>query len=151
MAHMDGIIAYTAEHQDMELTFLVPREDDRTINVFSGKIRHLNEVKLANVQAMLQYVQNDRQCRSQQLLTYFGEKSSAPCGKCDVCLKKNSEVNDLSLIEQKILTLLKEKDLTSRGLAEQLEANREPILEALQFLLEEGRISINNKNEYSIR
>jgi ATP-dependent DNA helicase RecQ len=152
MAHMDGIIAYTAEHQDMELTFLVPREDDRTINVFSGKIRHLNEVKLANVQAMLQYVENDRQCRSQQLLAYFGERSSAPCGKCDVCLKRNSENNnDLSLIEQKILTLLKEKDLTSRRLAEQLEANRESILEALQFLLEEGRISINNKNEYSIR
>ena len=37
------------------------------------------------VQAILDYVEEEEGCRSQFLLRYFGQKESAPCGKCDLC------------------------------------------------------------------
>jgi ATP-dependent DNA helicase RecQ len=36
---------------------------------------------------MLDYVTNISQCRSRQLLRYFGEKKTHDCGTCDVCRK----------------------------------------------------------------
>ncbi|NNJ89933.1 MAG: RecQ family ATP-dependent DNA helicase [Eudoraea sp.] len=150
-AEMDGIIAFNHEKQDMELTFLVPREDDRTINVFAHKIRDLNQGKIDNVNAMLTYVKNRKECRTLQLLAYFGEKGGAACGKCDVCLKKilNSP-EELKTLDSDILALLKEQSVSSQGLVEFLGHEREVILKELQFLLEEGKIKITSNNEYTV-
>lgn len=38
------------------------------------------------IQAMTAYCENDEECRSRQLLAYFGEQKSKDCGCCDVCL-----------------------------------------------------------------
>ncbi|MBQ0063710.1 MAG: RecQ family ATP-dependent DNA helicase [Prevotella sp.] len=38
------------------------------------------------INAMIEYMENDRICRSRQLLYYFGEKDAEDCGMCDVCL-----------------------------------------------------------------
>ena len=48
----------------------------------------LNALKVAaqeRIDAMLRYMQTDNQCRSRQLLRYFGETDSHDCGRCDVC------------------------------------------------------------------
>jgi len=37
------------------------------------------------VQTMLDFVEEEHECRSQFLLRYFGQEKSAPCGKCDIC------------------------------------------------------------------
>lgn len=34
---------------------------------------------------MLDFVEEEHECRSQFLLRYFGQEKSAPCGKCDIC------------------------------------------------------------------
>ena len=40
------------------------------------------------IEAMLRYMNTDNQCRSRQLLRYFGETDSEDCGHCDVCHSK---------------------------------------------------------------
>lgn len=40
---------------------------------------------LKRCESMIAYVQDESRCRSQQLLAYFGQKESRPCGKCDTC------------------------------------------------------------------
>jgi len=37
------------------------------------------------LQAMVEYAENQRYCRSQVLLAYFGENNAPACGTCDVC------------------------------------------------------------------
>ena len=37
------------------------------------------------IQTMMDYVEEEDECRSQFLLRYFGQMESALCGKCDVC------------------------------------------------------------------
>jgi superfamily II DNA helicase RecQ len=40
------------------------------------------------INAVVEFVSRDQQCRSQTLLAYFNEPDSLECGICDVCRKK---------------------------------------------------------------
>ena len=147
----DEIIDYKSQKTDLEITFLVPREDDRTINVFAKKVEERNQVKIAKVQKMLDYINNDTICRIKQILTYFGEKKRQDCGICDVCRRRydTKEVNYQSLSAD-ILDILKEKSRTSRVLIKMLEYQETLIIEAIQLMLEDGQIKVNSRNEYEI-
>jgi ATP-dependent DNA helicase RecQ len=48
------------------------------------------------MQAMLEYAEEDSQCRSSFLVEYFGEKNVRNCGHCDVCLDKNKSDQELA-------------------------------------------------------
>lgn len=41
--------------------------------------------------AVLYYMEQDRFCRNQLLLNYFGEKNVEPCHRCDCCLRSQEE------------------------------------------------------------
>ena len=151
LADVDGILKFNNEQQDMEVTFLVPREDDLTINAFAHKIKDLNKIKAENVQVMLEYVKNDTQCRSRQLLAYFGEKDAKNCGRCDVCLKAEKQSpEDLKKLDRDILALIQKRALSSQLLVETLGRERSVVLKELRFLLEEGKITLTNNNEYTV-
>lgn len=56
-------------------------------NVNLSPARHamLKEVFHARLQTMLDYAEQDEECRSVYLLRYFGQEETADCGTCDVC------------------------------------------------------------------
>nr|WP_306671375.1 RecQ family zinc-binding domain-containing protein [Cellulophaga baltica] len=146
----DEIITYTAQHNDIEVLFLVPREDERTINLFAKKVELLTAQKTKNIEAVLQYLKNDTVCRSQQLLAYFGEKKEA-CGRCDVCLKNPPiAVEIIALAKEAILMQLQQKPQTSREIIKTVLYKEEAIFSAIKALLEDEIIDITEKNEYKI-
>lgn len=83
----DGLAQYSSQDSDLEITFLVPREDDHTIYPFARKIEKFNRIKGENLRAMLGYIGNKKICRNRVLLNYFGENSPEKCGSCDICTK----------------------------------------------------------------
>lgn len=147
----DEIITYHAQHSDLEITFLVPREDGRTINIFAKKINQIISVKTENVARILKYVKNSSICRNTQLLSYFGEKVISNCGKCDVCAKKNPvDHSIITIIQQDIIRLINSKRLTSREIISILTFKDSLVILALQGLLEDRKIKINSINQYEI-
>lgn len=147
----DEIISYTAQHSDLEITFLVPREDNSTINIFAKKVKERQQIKIENIDHMLGYIANQKSCRSKQLLDYFGETVYKDCGICDVCLNRNNVSTSISQsVSQEIITTLKGKSQTSRQLIETLPYDETIILKAIQTLLEDGHLKINSKNEYEL-
>ena len=148
----DAIIDFTAQHSDLEITFLVPREDDRTINVIAKKVAELHQIKKDNLEQMLSYINTTDSCRSRQLLHYFGEVADQDCEICDVCTKTNEVgVSATASISKSILTILAKKEQTSRQLIEMLSQNENVLLPIIQNLLEEGDIIINTRNEYELK
>lgn len=149
----DDLVTYAHESFDTTITFLVPREDDHVINTISRDVKAQNGRKTEQVQAMLDYIENDSVCRSRQLLAYFGEKHSAPCGKCDVCSKKSPrKTKNPSAIAEKITVLLQDSPLNSRAICEKLPTYTETeIIVQLKNLLEKKRVKLTQNNTYILQ
>lgn len=146
----DQVVEMTLQITDATLTFLVPREDDKTINVISREVEALNRKKKAQVNSVLNYIANTKTCRSLQLVTYFGETTASKCGICSVCktqTKKLSKTEMQQLAEQ-ILALLEEAELTSREISERLTFAETDILKVLRLLMDAEKINANPKNQY---
>lgn len=146
----DNIIDYTSTTSDLELLFLVHRDDDRTINRFAKIIEDQNQLKVENVSKMLTYIENDTICRSVQLLQYFGEIQKGVCGICDVCIKNTLGNRDVINTKLKIIEYLRINKANSRELQQRLNINQEIVITALRELLEENQITLNSMNQYEL-
>ena len=144
----EDIIIFKGSHSDLELTFLVPREDDSTINPFAKTVKNQNQLKQKQVAQMLAYTNDAKICRSQQLLAYFGETNSTPCGICDVCIGQDHSNKRGHKTKQQILMLLSSGPYTSRKIQQLLGSESDMVLIALQELLEERSIKLDDKNQY---
>ena len=145
----DGISDYEEGHSDLEISFLVPREDDLTIHAFAHKLKALHRNKAEKFDAMMSYVNNKSRCRNLVLLKYFGEVRKDSCGKCDVCLAQQKAAPDtFHNMEKDILDMLELNDRTSRQLINSLPYRENDVLKMLQRLLEDDLVRLNTKNEY---
>jgi ATP-dependent DNA helicase RecQ len=82
------LIDLSHKNQDTTLTFLVPREDERSINPFAKYIRAQKENKELKIKAVEDYVLSQDNCLVIQLLHYFDEKKTKACGQCSWCLNQ---------------------------------------------------------------
>ena len=147
----DHIIHYRKKTNVSAIQFLVMREDDKVINRIKKRVNHRNALKTAKKEAILNYITNNSDCRSIQLLTYFKETNFKPCGICDVCLDKKKRKNDTKKIITSILNLLQEKEyLTAKELVFSLPHKEEEIIKSIRFLVENNTIKLNNANQYHI-
>ena len=147
----DSIISLHIANTDSEITFIKPREDDITINPIAKIIRQQHQLKYNQVNAVIEFINNEGTCKNRLLLSYFGEKSNKDCGKCSNCIK-NKRINTVldREISKEILQALQSEDLSSRQLLQTLECSNTMLLKVLSELLESKLIYITNKNTYSL-
>ena len=146
----DHVVEMALQITDATLTFLVPREDEKTINVISREIEALNRKKTAQVDSVLNYIANTKTCRSVQLVSYFGETTASKCGICSICKTQNSKLphREIEQLAKKILAVLESGDLSSREISEKLTFAEADILKVLRLLIDAGKIKINPKKQY---
>ncbi|WP_375252560.1 RecQ family ATP-dependent DNA helicase [Dokdonia donghaensis] len=144
----DDIIDYEHQNFDTAITFLVPREDDRTINVIAPFIKTQENYKKNQVQAVKDYIANDTTCRAIQLMHYFDEVLDEPCGNCDVC-KNGTVIKTRTSIDNAIIDLLKGGAKSSREIA-QLAYPQQTIINSIRLLLEQKKIAILPNNTYTL-
>lgn len=149
----DVIISLKLTKTDAEITFLEPREDNKTINRIAKTIEQQNELKKKQVQSVLDYVNNDMLCKSKQLLSYFGETNLEDCGKCSVCISTNESLSIGQIKESiiHIISILKEKPLSSRDIVTKTKIKEKHISIILKKMLEKNIIEVSNTNTYKIK
>ena len=84
----ESIIQYIPRRKTPFLTFIREREATDRLILNKETYDNRRDRYTTRVKSVLNYAQEENLCRSQMLLSYFGEKETKPCGKCDVCLKK---------------------------------------------------------------
>jgi ATP-dependent DNA helicase RecQ len=84
-----GVVKYIPQRQTPYIVFTEERLDDKTLYISHENYKFRKERYVDRIQTVLDYATENKKCRSQQLLAYFGEKESYPCGQCDVCISKN--------------------------------------------------------------
>jgi len=148
----DSIVKYYPAIENSSIRFLVPREDDKTINRVSKRILKHQKNKEIQAKKLLAFVENKSICRSKQLLAYFGEKQKINCGICDICIEKKNLQNTPSKTRKHLIELLsKNQELSSREICEQTEERETIILKTIQHLLEENKIRITKENRFTLK
>ncbi|SDB25720.1 ATP-dependent DNA helicase RecQ [Flavobacteriaceae bacterium MAR_2010_188] len=149
----DEIVDFENADTDTVITFLQPREDDKTINRISEIINQNIDLKKSQIDSVIHYIETSSVCRNIQLLEYFGERGATPCGICSVCLKKVKQPVEKNhkAIRNTIILSLESKPLSSRQIVEKTNLEEDEVLEMMQQLLEQEIIEITAANTYKIK
>lgn len=78
-----NVITYLPRTRACRFTFKKERQTDIWLSkeVYEKRAAHYTD----KLKAMVEYAENQQFCRSQVLLSYFGEDNAASCGTCDIC------------------------------------------------------------------
>lgn len=141
------IIDYIPATDKPKITFLKPRMDETVFSLNEKEIKQFQQLDLGMQTAMWKYLENNKICRSRQLLSYFGEEHSADCGICDVCLRRH--VSQLTKSEQQqlipeIQKVLSKKTETIDGLSKSLRTPENKITVAVRWMLDNELIEQEN-------
>ena len=145
------ILEYKEASTHHDLFFLLPREDDKTINRHSKSIKIYLEQQQKKAKNLIQFIKNNDVCRSQQILSYFGESFQEPCGMCDVCLQ-NKKVKNTDDLAETLISLFKEhKELSKTEILQYLDTTEEAILIHLRNLLRTDFIGLTEDNKLFLK
>ncbi len=138
------VLSYIPIRKKPQLVFVYERLDPDIIRLSKETYDLRKKAAGKRLQALLDYLSSGLQCRSIQLLRYFGEKSTHRCGICDVCRKQGKiELNDveIALITEKIKLLLGNESKHLYSIVSAIEGVEEDkVLSVIQWLLDNGQL-----------
>ena len=143
MLSKEGITNYRPKKDKPQLVFLKERVPVKDLNLDIKLYNFLKERAKFRIEKAIEYCEKE-QCRSQLLLSYFGETTSEICGVCDDCLGRNNssvENNEFKRLSKKITKLLTKESLDLSELIESFHAKDEKkIITVIEYMVDEGMI-----------
>ncbi|MFP4023266.1 MAG: ATP-dependent DNA helicase RecQ [Thiohalospira sp.] len=139
-----GILNYIPKKSNPFIVFTEERLDDKSLHLSKENYDFRKKRFIERINAVLHYATSNTKCRSQILLSYFGEGNPDRCGECDVCTRRNEL--DLSKYEfDLILEAIKEKinqeSVSLDELIKSLQFNKEKSIKVIQWLLDNDKIT----------
>ncbi len=149
--HKLEVLTYIAQTDKAQIMFCNGRIDSKNIDVSKKNYIKRKDIALKRIEAIIDYVTEITKCRSQFLLSYFGETDSKRCGKCDVCIGRNklnlSEL-EFDTVLDKIKPVLRENALSVDELIKSVGiGDKDKIIEVIQWLLDNGKIYSDTDNK----
>ena len=139
-----NFLTYIQRCDKPQIQYLTERQDMRHFVLSDEVYKNRKDDATKRVQAVIDFVNNDKECRSVQLLRYFGEKIKTRCGKCDVCnIRNQMKINDeeykniseliLNELKKRVVPLYETPSLAKNHLEEK-------VLETVRWMLDNGTI-----------
>ena len=139
-----NFLTYIQRSDKPQIQYLTERQDTRHFALSDEVYKDRKDDATRRVQAVIDFVNNDAECRSVQLLRYFGEKIKTRCGRCDVCSIRNQmSINDeefkniseliLEELKKRVVPLYETPSLAKNYLEEK-------VLETVRWMLDNGTI-----------
>jgi len=139
----ERVIQYIPRKKTPFLTFVREREATGRVELTKEAYDDRRERYISRVKSVLDYAQEENNCRSQMLLSYFGEKDTQPCGKCDICLKKKEtqiSTEDFELIRLAIQKALAVEELSINALVKKAPFKEPKVLQVIRYMQDNGQI-----------
>ena len=135
---INHIIRYIPADHATVLFLLHSRLRPGNVQLSPQRYQMLRSTYAQRVLAMIEYVEEEDECRSQYLLKYFGQEESAPCGKCDVCRAAKAGPEDLP---GKLKTWISaHKNYTLKQVRTAFGTADEKYLDVLRELIDRGEV-----------
>lgn len=150
------VIDLTLADQDSTVEFLVPREDDFTINPLVPYIKQYYKNKKYKIDEVIYYVEDNTTCKVVLLLNYFGENRTVNCQKCSVCLAKEKQTQYTNSMYQQVqealdLCLQEQGEMDTKQLMIHLKYEEEYILFVLKQMLDNNQVLRTPRNTYILK
>ena len=159
-ANKDFIPKMLAQLHRLEVLTYIPATDKPRITFASELIRaddlrispqhyhdRLSEAK-ARLESVINYATSIHKCRSQVLISYFGQTETKRCGICDVCVERNKA--DLSELEFNHITgiikpMLKNDRCSLHQLVDACKRiSEEKVINAVNWLADNNKIELSD-------
>lgn len=141
------IIKYVPQRKTPFIIFTSERLEDKNIFISKENYEERKKRYLSRANAMLHYAESTAKCRSQILLSYFGEKNPYRCGKCDVCRRRNKldlSTYEFDIINKEVKALLTKEPVNIDVLVDQINYEDKKVIKVIRWLID------NDKIEYTI-
>ena len=146
------VIDYIPRTENPRLIFTEDRIESKDLTLSPGYYKDRFLAAQKRIDAMIRYAESTHKCRSQALLTYFGESEARRCGKCDVCIQRNKiELTDLEFnsILKDIKPILQTKPCSMVELVEMVTSvSEDKVIRAIQWLLDNEKIEMTKDRQY---
>ncbi|WNB18635.1 RecQ family ATP-dependent DNA helicase [Marivirga arenosa] len=140
----EGVVDYTPKSDSPQLTFLQARLDANKLPINKKRLEERKQSKWAKLMAVKNYTENELVCRTLKLLQYFGEYNDQNCGVCDVCLSKKKDKVQNSNLENLVIQLLENGEMTIDQIAENIkDHSKEEVISIIRLLDDEGKLRIS--------
>lgn len=155
-----NFLTYIQRKDKPQIQYLTERQNTSHFVLSDQVYKDRKDDATRRVQAVIDFVNNDEECRSVQLLRYFGEKIKTRCGKCDVCnIRNQMRINDeeyrniseiiLDEVKKRVVPLYETPSLAKTYLEEK-------VLETVRWMLDNNLIeqdengNLKEKQQWSL-
>ncbi len=120
-----------------KITFLHERLPDDYLQLYPEAYQNKKNYATEKLHASISYLRSDT-CRSQQLISYFGQESTT-CGICDVCQSAKRKESEVKFLKEALINLLCEKK-SLEEIESTFGINNEQVKKILRLMLHENKI-----------
>ncbi len=135
-----NFLCYAPRSDKPQIHYIRERIDSKHFTLSEEIYDNRKEDASKRVQSVIDFVNNDDECRSVQLLRYFGEDIKRTCGKCDVCSSKSKAyINDREYqeISEFIVNELRDNDSSVYEVMGKIKSHHEEkVIETIRWMLD---------------
>ncbi len=137
------IIRYIPRKRTPLIIYTEERLDEKSLLISQENYKFRKENFIEKIENVINYASSTAKCRSQILLSYFGDKNPNRCGQCDICLKRNElglSKYEFDLILKKLKELLRNNSYTIDEIMQTITLKEEKVIKVIQWLLDNNKI-----------
>jgi len=145
-----GIIDYIPQKKNPLIFYVEERLDDKSLHISRENYEFRKQRYFEKLKAIVQYAASTNKCRSQMLLSYFGDKEPDRCGICDVCTRRNEldlSKYEFDLILEELKDALQKQEMDIDLLVGHSKYNKDKVIRVIQWLLDNEKISKNEQDK----
>jgi len=148
------VINYIPKKKNPVIHLLEERLEDKNVYLSTKLYKFRKDKYISRINEMLAYVKSETKCRSQFLLSYFGDTGANRCGQCDICLEKNElkiSKERFAEIEAEVKKILVEQPCELLALVNMIEFDERKVILVVEKLMEGDAIMRGENMQLSWR
>ncbi len=138
------IITYIPRTSKPRISFPNGRLQTKYVQINEENYHKLKKMAFDRMEAIISYITVSTKCRSEVLLSYFGQNDTRRCGQCDVCLVRNKaslSQNEFQDVLDIVKPILYSKNLSLQDLIWECgNVDQEKLISIVRWLLETGKL-----------
>jgi ATP-dependent DNA helicase RecQ len=142
------LISYIPQRRTPLLILDESRMEEANVRISPENYKFRKERYKNRMDAMINYALSTTKCRSQILLSYFGENNTYRCGQCDICKTRNEldiSAYDFDRIVDELKKRLTDSEVKLSDIVNNINISSDKVIKVVRWLLDNGKI-IENEN-----